>query len=120
MRVLELLQWQWDGYPRYHSARANLLIHIVVVPVFLLGNIGLVLALTAAAWWLALLSLAAMLVSVALQGRGHRTEQVPAQPFTGAANAIGRIFLEQWVNFPRFVATGAWLRALRQPTGRKP
>jgi hypothetical protein len=43
--IAELLRWQWQGYERYHGSRTNLLIHIVVVPVFLLGNIGLVIAL---------------------------------------------------------------------------
>jgi hypothetical protein len=28
-------------------------------------------------------------------------------------NAISRIFLEQWVTFPRFVLSGAWMRAWR-------
>lgn len=47
MNVAELLRWQWDGYPRVHRSRANLLIHIVVVPLFVLGNIGLIVALRA-------------------------------------------------------------------------
>ena len=28
--------------------------------------------------------------------------------------ALSRIFLEQWVTFPRFVFSGGWWRALRQ------
>jgi hypothetical protein len=55
-----------------------------------------------------------MVVSLALQGRGHRQEQVPPEPFTSPANAISRLLLEQWVTFPRFVLSGGWLRALRQ------
>lgn len=109
----ELLKWQWDGYPRYHHSRANLLIHIVVVPLFLLGNIGLVVALLRGSLMHAALSLAAMTVSVVLQGRGHGMERVPPEPFTSPANAVGRIFLEQWVTFPRFVLSGGWWRALR-------
>ncbi len=114
MSIQEQLQWQWSGYPRYHRSRANLLIHIVVVPLFLVGNIGLVVALVDGSLALGALSLAAMIVSVALQGRGHRQEEVPPEPFTGAGNALSRIFLEQWVTFPRFVISGAWFRALRQ------
>ena len=45
MSVSELLRWQWEGYPRYHRARVNLLVHIVAVPLFLLGNIGLLVAI---------------------------------------------------------------------------
>jgi hypothetical protein len=114
--VLELLRWQWNGYPRYHHSRANLLIHIVVVPLFIVGNIGLVVALVERSVVLEIISLIVMVISVALQGRGHGQELVPAEPFTSPINAVSRIFLEQWVTFPRFVISGGWLRALRQLT----
>ncbi|MDO8388550.1 MAG: hypothetical protein Q7T13_19415 [Polaromonas sp.] len=38
MGVLELQQWQWSGYARYHGSRANLKIHIAVIPLLLVGN----------------------------------------------------------------------------------
>jgi hypothetical protein len=60
----------------------------------------------------ALGGLAAMIVSVILQGRGHKIEVNPPEPFTGPKNAVSRIFLEQWVTFPRFVLSGGWRRAL--------
>lgn len=113
MNANELLQWQWDGYPRYHQSRANLLLHIVVVPLFLLGNIALVTGLIMLSWPVALGGLAAMAVSVVLQGRGHSVETNPPEPFTSPANAVSRIFMEQWVTFPRFVLSGAWRRALQ-------
>lgn len=108
-----LLRWQWEGYPRFHRSRANLLIHIVAVPVFLLGNAALIVTLLMGAWMAAAAALAVMVVSMALQGRGHKREEVPPEPFTGPANALARIFLEQWITFPRFVLSGKWLRALR-------
>lgn len=114
MSIQELLQWQWSGYSRYHRSSANLLLHIAVVPLFWVGNVGLVVALVAGSPVLGAMSLVAMIVSVALQGRGHRQEEVPPEPFTGAGNALLRIFLEQWITFPRFVISGAWFRALRQ------
>ena len=113
MSVAGLLSWQWDGYPRVHRSRANLLIHIVVVPLFLAGNVGLVVSLVSRSLALGAFSLVAMILSVALQGRGHKQEQLPPEPFTGPANAVSRIFLEQWVTFPRFVISGKWLRAFR-------
>lgn len=116
MGIPELLRWQWSGYHRYHRSPTNLLIHIVVVPLFLVGNVGLLVALVAHSIALAALSVVVMIVSVALQGRGHRQEEVPPEPFTGAGNAVLRIFLEQWVTFPRFVVSGGWYRALRQLT----
>ncbi len=114
MGVQALLEWQWNGYPKYHRSRANLLLHIVVVPLFLIGNVGLVVALLDRSAVLGIGSLLAMVVSLALQGRGHGREAVAPEPFTSAGNAVSRIFLEQWVTFPRFVVTGGWIRALRQ------
>jgi hypothetical protein len=55
-----------------------------------------------------------MAVSMALQGRGHRGEVNPPVPFSGAGNALARIFLEQWITFPRFVLTGGWWQAFRR------
>jgi hypothetical protein len=109
-----LLRWQWKGYPRYHQSRVNLLLHIVLVPLFLLGNVTLIVALAERSWLVAVVAAIAMVVSVGLQGRGHRHEPVPPEPFTSLLNAVVRIFCEQWVTFPRFVLSGAWLNALRQ------
>ena len=118
MGPVQLLRWQWDGYPRYRLSRANLLLHIVAVPVFLIGNIGLLVALFLGSWAAGTLSLLGVLASVALQGRGHKLEQNPPQPFTGPTNAAARILLEQWITFPRFVITGGWSRALRTTSPR--
>jgi hypothetical protein len=113
MTVSELLAWQWEGYARYHQSRANLLMHVVLVPLFLAGSVALVVGLVRLSWIEAAAGSASMAVSMALQGRGHRGEGVPAVPFSGAGNAVARIFLEQWITFPRFVLTGAWWRAFR-------
>jgi hypothetical protein len=113
MGVAELLRWQWNGYPRVHRARRNLLIHIVAVPLFELGSLGLVTAPFLRSWPLGAGSLVAMVVAMAAQGRGHGQEQVSPEPFTGPANALSRIFLEQWITFPRFVISGKWSRAFR-------
>jgi hypothetical protein len=112
--VTELLAWQWQGYPKYHQSRANLLLHIVLVPLFLAGNVGLVVGLIRLSWLEALSGAVLMFVSLALQGRGHKGESNPPVPFSGPADALGRIFVEQWITFPRFVFTSAWWRALRQ------
>jgi hypothetical protein len=107
-----LLAWQWEGYARYHQSRANLLMHIVLVPLFLAGNVALIVGAIRLDWIEALVGAACMGVSMALQGRGHNGEAVPPVPFSSAGNAFARIFLEQWITFPRFVLTGAWWRAL--------
>ena len=114
MRLSQLLRWQWQGYPRYHRSRVNLLVHMIVVPVFLLGNVALIVAIPRESWLFAALGVVAMLASVALQGMGHRQEPVPPEPFRGPLDAVSRIVFEQWVTFPRFVASGGWFRAWRQ------
>jgi hypothetical protein len=110
---MSVLAWQWNGYPRYHQSRANLLLHILAVPVFLLANVALLAELVRGAWAGATILLAVMAASMAVQGRGHRLEPVPPEPFTSPANAVARIFCEQWITFPRFVLSGGWARALR-------
>jgi hypothetical protein len=114
MTFSELLRWQWQGYPRYHRSRVNLLMHIVVVPAFLLGNVALIAALWQGSWILGGFGVAATVASIVLQGAGHRREPVPPEPFRGPVNAVSRIVCEQWITFPRFVASGGWLRAWRQ------
>ena len=106
-----LLAWQWEGYARYHQSRVNLLLHIVLVPLFLAGNVALIVGVIRLSWIEALTGAALMAFSMALQGRGHRGEAVPPVPFSGPANALSRIFLEQWITFPRFVLTGGWWRS---------
>jgi hypothetical protein len=114
MSVPGLLAWQWQGYARYHQSRANLLMHIVLVPLFLAGNVALIVGVLRLDWIEAAIGLGCMAVSIGLQGRGHAGEPVSPVPFSGAGNAMGRIFLEQWITFPRFVITGGWWRGLRQ------
>ena len=118
MNTRELLQWQWQGYSRNHQSRFNLLLHLFVIPLFLAGNIALVFGVAKLSWELALMGITATVISVALQGRGHRAEVNPPEPFTGALNAISRIFLEQWVTFPRFVLSGGWLAAWRSVSSK--
>ncbi|MEO8249253.1 MAG: terminase [Burkholderiales bacterium] len=113
MSATELPRWQWEAYPRYHRSLGNLLLHIVLVPLFLVANVALVAALIRGSWLVALVAAGAMVASIALQGRGHRFEALPPEPFTGPGNAVLRIFLEQWVTFPGFVLRGGWLGALR-------
>jgi len=114
MSLGELLTQQWSGYGRVHTARANLLVHIGAVPLFLLGNVVLLVGLFQVALTQNIGGAVAMGVGLALQGRDHKLESVPPEPFTGPVNAAARIFLEQWVTFPRFVLSGGWSEALKR------
>jgi hypothetical protein len=105
---------QLQEYSLYHQSRPNLLLHIIFVPLFLAGNVALLVAL-AERRWLSVLGAAALTgLSLAVQGCGHSKEPVPPAPFTGPFNAMSRILREQWVTFPRFVLSGAWRQALRK------
>ncbi|ATB26721.1 terminase [Melittangium boletus] len=111
-RTEGLLPWQWKLYAGNHAERRNLLLHGVSVPVFQLGTVLLVASpFTGLAW--ALPGIAAMVGAVAVQGRGHRRETTPPVPFQGPLDVFARIFLEQWVTFPRFVLSGGFARAWR-------
>ena len=116
MALGDLLTRQWSGYGRAHAAKANLLLHAFAVPLFLLGNVTLLVGLIRMALPHVIIGAAAMAVGLALQGKGHKIESVPPEPFTGPANAFARLFLEQWVSFPRFVLSGEWFRALKRAT----
>lgn len=113
MNTGEMMAWQWRTYPDNHRDRTNLIIHIVAVPLFLLGNLGVIGALALLSIPVGATGLTLMILAMALQWRGYSLERVPPQPFSGAANALGRVFLEQWYTFPHFVLSGRWHRALR-------
>jgi hypothetical protein len=101
-----LVAWQWRGYERNHRDRANLLLHIVLVPAFIAGILATVRFLTWGRWFAALFALAAF----ALQGLGHRREGEAPEPFLGPSDFVGRMFVEQFITFPRFVLSGQWAR----------
>lgn len=108
----QLLAWQWNLYPENHRDRANLLIHIVTAPLFIAGTLS-VLAAPVTGLRAAVGGLALMVVALALQGRGHKREPVVPVPFLGPVDFVSRFFCEQFINFPRYVLSGAWAKAFR-------
>ena len=108
-----LVAWQWASYRSAHRARQNLLIHAFTVPLFLYGSATLPIWLALRAWPVAGASFVAMIVALASQGKGHAGEESRPVPFRGALDVVARFFTEQWVNFPRFVVSGAFARAWR-------
>lgn len=107
----DLVEWQWRGYPSFHGSRMNLLLHLVAVPSFIISTLNLVWGLVLMQWQVAVFSLGGMAIAFAVQAVGHSKEKTPALPFEGAADAVTRIFLEQFFTFPRFVVSGGWWRA---------
>ncbi len=100
-------------YALHHRSRANLLIHLVAVPLFLAGNVGILITLANGTLLLGAVSLVAVTVSLWAQGRGHRLERTPPVPYIGSGDAVRRTLVEEWYAFPKFVFTGGWARALR-------
>jgi hypothetical protein len=108
-----LLARQFAGYSNAHGDRRNLVIHVLTVPLFVLGNCA-VLAAPFTSWRLALGGAALTAVAIGLQGRGHGLEAGRPPPFSGPLNALLRILGEQWITFPRFVLSGGFTRAWRR------
>lgn len=108
-----LLAWQWSDYAARHRSRANLLLHIVTVPLFELGTLLLIWSIVAG-WAAGVgLGLASLVAALVAQGRGHRGEVERPTPFDGPGDFVTRFVVEQWVTFPRFVLSGGWSRNLR-------
>lgn len=107
-----LFAWQWNLYPDNHTDRRNLLIHAISNPMFLSGSLLVILA-PLAHWTNALSGVLSMALAMLLQGRGHRLEKVAPVPFKGPLDVVARIFVEQWVTFPRFVLSGKFAAAWR-------
>lgn len=103
----ELVAWAWRETPPVHKNARNLVIHIFAVPLFVLGH---VLALTGAfvIWWLAVVGVLCVIVSIAVQGFGHSLERQQVHPFTGPRDFVRRLYAEQFYNFWRFLFSGQW------------
>ena len=110
----QLLRWQMEGYPTFHTTPLNLLLHIVAVPAFVGSAVALVASLATLNLVGAGVGLVGMAVAFAAQGFGHKREGEPPIPFEGPIDVATRVLVEQFVTFPRFVFSGGWWRALRK------
>ena len=114
-----LLDWQWRGYSRNHRDRANLLIHMIGVPMFIAGILAFATQALRAQWFGAAVSAVVAVAAFAVQGVGHKRERVAPEPFAGPGDFVARVFAEQFITFPRFVLMGQWSRNLAEPDNRK-
>jgi hypothetical protein len=115
---MSFLAEQLSDYPRVHTERANLLIHIVAVPVFDLAVVGAIASLATRSWLAAAGGAVVAVAAFAAEGRGHALEPQAPIPFSGPRNVLTRIFAEQFITFPRFVLSGGWGRAYRSTPAR--
>jgi hypothetical protein len=114
-----LLAWQWRNYSRNHRDRANLLIHMIAVPVFIAGVLAFFTQAARAQWFGAAVSAVVAVAGFAVQGFGHKRERVAPEPFAGPGDFVARVFAEQFITFPRFVLMGQWARNLADPENRE-
>jgi hypothetical protein len=118
-----LLRWQWELYPEGHTKRATLVIHLMTTPLFMLGTLMLlasplflvsVFGKDIGGWHVPVVGVAFMLSTVMLQGWSHKQEDARPVAFLGPLDFVSRFFVEQWVTFPRYVASGALASAWRR------
>ena len=107
-----LLAWQWRLYARNHQSRANLLLHMVAVPMFISGALAAVRLAFFGAWIAVGVCLLVMVFSFLLQAVAHKRELEAPVPFRGPLDFLARVFAEQFITFPRFVLSGGWSRQL--------
>jgi hypothetical protein len=112
MSFPELLSWAWRETPPVHKNATNLLIHIVAVPLFVLGHVLLVAAFFVNPWLLAG-AILSIVVSLAAQKYGHSLEHNQVHAFTGAGDFIRRLYAEQFCNFWRFLFSGRWYASFK-------
>jgi uncharacterized membrane protein YGL010W len=109
-REPNLLAWQWQTYARNHRNRANLLLHMAAVPAFIGGVLAAVTMAVHQQWFGALVALVFAALAFVAQGIGHKWEKEAPIPFDGPADFVSRVFVEQFITFPRFVLSGQWMR----------
>ena len=108
-----LVAWAWRETPPVHTSVINLVIHIVAVPLFVVGH-ALLLTGVLLSRWLAVVGVVCIVISVAVQGFGHSLERQQVHPFLGPRDFLRRLYAEQFCNFWRFLFTGQWYRSFKR------
>ncbi|CCN47495.1 conserved hypothetical protein [Vibrio nigripulchritudo MADA3029] len=108
MSIRKLVQHQQNTYGHFHQHQGNFLIHLIMVPVFIIGFWGALVSLVLGKFLMAGGLVLLPLISIAVQGIGHKKEHLPPEPFTSPVNAVTRILLEQLYTFPKYLISGKW------------
>lgn len=106
------MAWQWNTYPANHREKVNLVLHFFAVPAFIASTLVVLTGLVHTQAKMIGVGVVGMVLSFAIQGIGHKREAEPPIPFASPFEFVARVFIEQFINFPRFVLSGGWLRAL--------
>lgn len=111
-RFSDFLQWHWSIYSKAHQSKTNLVIHVFAVPLFVAAMFGIAIAVFQFSLLLGAISLAAAILSLVLQKKGHALEQNQPPTFAGIWDFLCRLLVEQFITFPRFLFTGEWSKNL--------
>ena len=106
--------WQWRAYPDNHRNPTNLVLHLIAVPLFIIGFLLIASGIFSLSFLSIAIGMVGLLAALGLQRHGHSLEAQAAEPFSDRKDAVQRLLLEQFLTFPRFVFSGAWRRAWRQ------
>ena len=113
-----ILAWQWKSYGRNHRDRGNLLLHMAAVPLFIASFAAAVAHAWNARWLAAVVCLLLAAFAFGVQAIGHKREAEAPIPFDGPGDFLLRVFVEQFITFPRFLLSGDWLRQIARPSGQ--
>ncbi|MBF8779081.1 DUF962 domain-containing protein [Pseudomonas fulva] len=113
-RLPNLPAWQWRSYHHNHRHPANLALHLIAVPLFVLGVLLILSGLFGLDIAQIAVGIIAVIAGLGLQRQGHRLEVEQPEPFTNRSDAVKRLLTEQFITFPRFVLSGGWWRAWRE------
>ena len=119
MTFTETVEMQWNSYAERHRNKAHLMIKIVGVPLVWLmviqafGALLLMLMPGVSGFGTLLWALVLAGASLFAQYRGALMEAVKPRPFLMTKDYALWTAADQFVNFPRFVLTGDWLRSLK-------
>ena len=119
MTFPELVDQQWGDYAERHRNKTHLMLKVVAVPLVWLagvqafGALLLMLMPGVSGFSVLLWALVLVAISVFLQYRGAAMEASPPKPFAFTKDTALRLAADNFVNFPRFLLTGEWLRNLK-------
>ena len=90
-------------YQNLHQNKINLIIHMIGSITFISGNIGFIYSLIIQNYTVAVSCVFLIILSISIQGVGHKLEPVPFKGFEGPIDFIKIIYLELFFIFPVFL-----------------
>lgn len=100
-------------YQEVHKNKTNLILHLIAVPLFILGHAGLFILLYTHNLAAILISICLIITSLILQAKGHKLEHKSPEAFTSPGNFVKRIYKEQFITFPMFIFSSGFKESWR-------